>query len=761
MTKKQANKSKIVKSEEQIQIERNDANISAMADHAALVIRSQNTISSTNVDELKSNLESYHSLSEALANNNDLSVTQKSRAKGIREQFRKDVLPGLNSRIAGVIKVREEAKNKLKADQEKQAAEAKVAQKGFNKLLPELTLAAERYLKAGLSEGNILLDRFKLIQSRINVYLEKGTLPDSVRKKLLGQVIEISQRVNHHSDKLDNEARVVGNTINRALKEASNNLQNVTILGLLVKFMPNLSKVDVARILGQDSLKLIGHKSVESAGTMIVANLPAPAQTALMNAIVHEMVTSRNVTGPLASFVLAIREQIGGLLSGEKQFLSIVALKDTKVQMVHISIADLLANPHDMLFKVMMGMYVQGVRDDQIIMRLTSSDQVGALLRIEGLNLALLQKTGVLEAFIRLLYANNQYTPAQMSALLGFEAKGNQLVQSSNKLQALIELLVNKDNQTLTIREASEQLNMVGNTLRLLPSVQALEAIIDLITSPVSSAALVSALGDIKLSPENIEQIKIFEAKMDSLPTAGFDSVQILNLMTTIATMMDARSLLLGTTPKEQEEQLLDLPDIEQLSIEHKEQSPRDSLEEAEQETGYEDIAKQKLDLTQEESQFKSLIAKLGEIHSHLSKQGDSANYRKALRNLEDTRNILNTTGAKFFKTPNANTLSAFNECVKMSFESTEKELSNHRGWHSINAIFKSILGIVAALTVIPALVVQAKAKEGYVGTFFATPKTTSSKLFESVKSITGTLQEDLNKKINTEDETGYTPKGS
>ena len=67
-----------------------------------------------------------------------------------------------------------------------------------------------------------------------------------------------------------------------------------------------------------------------------------------------------------------------------------------------------------------------------------------------------------------------------------------------------------------------------------------------------------------------------------------------------------------------------------------------------------------------------------------------------------------------------------FINCVA-AFTLAEPEFSKHRGlWAQINPVLKAILGVLAALTVIPALIVAATTKSGYSQTFFAEPPTAS-----------------------------------
>ena len=64
-----------------------------------------------------------------------------------------------------------------------------------------------------------------------------------------------------------------------------------------------------------------------------------------------------------------------------------------------------------------------------------------------------------------------------------------------------------------------------------------------------------------------------------------------------------------------------------------------------------------------------------------------------------------------------------------------------HRGWHKVSRILRGILGILAGLTIIPGIVVAAGVKQGYIGTFFKTPKTDSEEKLELFKQNLNNLR--------------------
>jgi hypothetical protein len=53
--------------------------------------------------------------------------------------------------------------------------------------------------------------------------------------------------------------------------------------------------------------------------------------------------------------------------------------------------------------------------------------------------------------------------------------------------------------------------------------------------------------------------------------------------------------------------------------------------------------------------------------------------------------------------------------------------------WRNLNPIIKAILGVIAALTVIPAILVGLFSRDGFMGTFFKKPNTHMTRKFESM----------------------------
>ncbi|WP_133140545.1 ankyrin repeat domain-containing protein [Legionella genomosp. 1] len=78
-----------------------------------------------------------------------------------------------------------------------------------------------------------------------------------------------------------------------------------------------------------------------------------------------------------------------------------------------------------------------------------------------------------------------------------------------------------------------------------------------------------------------------------------------------------------------------------------------------------------------------------------------------------------------------------FETKCKEAFDNSKTLLAEHRGWHTYSLFWRRITGVLAAIAVIPALIVKAKSQNGYYGTFFASKediKTNSLRAMEKLE---------------------------
>ncbi|KTD58250.1 coiled-coil protein [Legionella sainthelensi] len=152
--------------------------------------------------------------------------------------------------------------------------------------------------------------------------------------------------------------------------------------------------------------------------------------------------------------------------------------------------------------------------------------------------------------------------------------------------------------------------------------------------------------------------------------------------------------------------------------------------------------------LIEQKSEYLNFVKQFNVIVLDLQqKQKHNANYKNV------TQVALNLYGklkdaALFFEQPSAEGFEVFKQFCNGSFHEAAREFKQHRDlWHTIHPILKGILGVVAALTVIPALLV-ATTKTGYVNTFFKTPETASSKKLHQLKEMLESVENEVEQKI-------------
>ncbi|MBA3535549.1 MAG: hypothetical protein H0T84_02900 [Tatlockia sp.] len=152
-----------------------------------------------------------------------------------------------------------------------------------------------------------------------------------------------------------------------------------------------------------------------------------------------------------------------------------------------------------------------------------------------------------------------------------------------------------------------------------------------------------------------------------------------------------------------------------------------------------------KLELNSHKVELNNLINKLQFKHSELEKKGsNNVDYQKLAENVDDLHITLKAQ-MKFFEDPSASKFQNFHKTCMNEINDLIKNSQHHRGWHQINPIIRAIVGVLAAITVVPALVVMLKSKSGFFQTFFATSKPDTMQIAEELKSKI----EEIDNKIN------------
>ena len=105
-----------------------------------------------------------------------------------------------------------------------------------------------------------------------------------------------------------------------------------------------------------------------------------------------------------------------------------------------------------------------------------------------------------------------------------------------------------------------------------------------------------------------------------------------------------------------------------------------------------------------------------------------NTNYVNAKATAEALNTALSNAERAFFDNPiTEHTFSKFKTDCMTAIDKSKQVLKAHRDtWHQLHPLIKGIIGVLATLLIIPALYVGLYTKDGYVQTFFHTPKTDS-----------------------------------
>jgi len=135
-----------------------------------------------------------------------------------------------------------------------------------------------------------------------------------------------------------------------------------------------------------------------------------------------------------------------------------------------------------------------------------------------------------------------------------------------------------------------------------------------------------------------------------------------------------------------------------------------------------------KFDLDSCKNAFDKLLYDLRVIHDEIrstyvaSPQGNEEIF---IASLKLNHELLNA-GEKFFEHPTNYTFSEFQDRCNKQLGSAKQAFAQYHGiWGKIHPIFQAIIGVIAAITLIPAFLVQMNTQYGFKKTFFQYPPTT------------------------------------
>ena len=170
-----------------------------------------------------------------------------------------------------------------------------------------------------------------------------------------------------------------------------------------------------------------------------------------------------------------------------------------------------------------------------------------------------------------------------------------------------------------------------------------------------------------------------------------------------------------------------------------------------------------RVDLDEQKFNFYELLQGLAKIRDDLDlKRADNPKYEDVVTAANKLHDDLDIIGDAFFKNPTRQGYELFKSKCKDSINEAEVEFKQHRGawWDNsgffgaLLAITKAIIGIIAAISVIPGLTVHFGTKYGFAQTFFGTPEeTNSSEELAKVKTGLEILEESIDPTALNNDE--------
>lgn len=144
------------------------------------------------------------------------------------------------------------------------------------------------------------------------------------------------------------------------------------------------------------------------------------------------------------------------------------------------------------------------------------------------------------------------------------------------------------------------------------------------------------------------------------------------------------------------------------------------------------------LDKDQCEKMFNGLVGKLKKIHAeiHLDYVAYGDEYKSVFSASLKLNHALLNEGDKFFSNPSKQSFNHFKSAVMTQITEAEQELSNYPSiWAKVDPLIKKILGVVAAISVLPLLLIMAKSTHGYQKTFFSAPSPTIDEIKDDLDS--------------------------
>lgn len=645
--------------------------------------RERYTVGTNNVERLSILTNKFTQLSQYF-DQYQLTQEQTRQLRDVKTSYPKEERSPLNQKIRNLMRLKEEAEQKNKVEAEAYEIKEHAAREKVQSIFPAVRQAAEQVLKANTTTIDQSLDSYRLLSADLRRALD--LLPVRERATQHRELSSIAEQVNRHIEQIDEQDRQVRNQIALAVTKARETVSKMTVQDMVVSLIGGSSKEELSGLLENTRMKAITGAG-SNAGTLVVADLPKTSQNELIRVLMNQLAnTKSSKAGVLGQIVKAMEKDVNALMNGEKTHLSIlygIGKGKGNVGSVHIDIRDLIRSPQQTLNSIFFHLYKQGLSGEAgLVMSLTSPDEVGALLQLQNFDM--------------------QSVPA----IEHLEDLAGLVMQNAKNPQALSKLM----NRTITERALSTALSQTLDASKGRPGFKAEDVI-----SFIGTMAVMFEAGRLLVSTPTKQQQR--ELGLEGLTGSIQGAIQYVHVplsgtpavTTSIAPMIE---------PSIQGSADMRIPPV---------------LNEQKQ------PVEPKIDLSKEQTQFNQLMKDLLAIHAHLDqkfKSGDKK-YKSAAELVQFAHRDLKYFGDQFFAKPSKERLMQLTNTINHYTYSLDPVLKMHRGNSFVRglvATLKGILGVIAALTIVPALVVEATTRKGYAGTFFTTPDTASAKAFKPVQ---------------------------
>jgi exonuclease III len=154
-------------------------------------------------------------------------------------------------------------------------------------------------------------------------------------------------------------------------------------------------------------------------------------------------------------------------------------------------------------------------------------------------------------------------------------------------------------------------------------------------------------------------------------------------------------------------------------------ESPRSEIRSEVGTISEEDLVPENLEQCKEK--FDKLLGNLRKVHEQLHKDYISSptQYKDMFATSLMMNHVLLHAGNDFFKKPTVASYERFQKTCKEQLNTAQQVFAKDASiWQRLNPIFKQLLGLLSIITVVPGILIAAKATHGFSGTFFAAPAT-------------------------------------